>query len=227
MDSYERRYGQWPNRFDRMRWQQMMQISHSVCLKKRREEEEAAATIHHHLGQHTVTAATGGSRKGVDTDDTPATCGPTYSSALVSPLRLHPDASRPESSSSRDNPRGTMAVQFSSRDNARCDVTASDEPDVRCPTDSVRTANPSKNGFVPTSGTGMSFGSGVCTNYHSHTTATFGDTTELASRADSKAGVSFGRGVCTNSHSHNYHYNFWQYHGIGIHGKFCQAAQRS
>ena len=106
MDSYERRYGQWPNRFDRMRWQQMMQISHSVCLKKRREEEEAAATIHHHLDQAptATAAATVDSRKGVDTDDMPATCGPTYSSALVSPLRLHPDASRPESSSSRDNP---------------------------------------------------------------------------------------------------------------------------
>ena len=142
MDSSERQYGQWSIRFDRKQWQWMMNNSHSVCLKKRREEEEAAATIHRHLDQApTATAATVtvDSRKGVDTDDTPATCGPTYSSALVSTLRLHPDASRPESSSSRDNPRGTMAVQFLLRDNTRCDVTASDEPDIRCPTDSVRT----------------------------------------------------------------------------------------
>ena len=43
-----------------------------------------------------------------------------------------------------------MAEQFTSRDDARCGVTASDEPDVRRPTDSVGTANPSANGIVPT-----------------------------------------------------------------------------
>ena len=52
-------------------------------------------------------------------------------------------------------------------------------------TDSVRTANPSKNEFVPTSGTGLSFGSGVCTTYHSHSTTKFGNTTELAFTANS------------------------------------------
>ena len=68
MDSCERRYGQWPSRFDRKRWQWMMNNSHSVRLKKHREEEEAAATIHHHLDQApTATAATVDSRKGVDT----------------------------------------------------------------------------------------------------------------------------------------------------------------
>ena len=61
-----------------------------------------------------------------------------------------------------------MAEQFTSRDDARCGVTASDEPDVRCPTDSVGTANPSANGIVPTTanlsfGSVVSLGSGVRT----------------------------------------------------------------
>ena len=56
----------------------MMDYSHLVRLKRRQEEEAAAATIHHHLDQPTAMAATVDSRKGVDTDNTPATCGPTY-----------------------------------------------------------------------------------------------------------------------------------------------------